>query len=106
MPDGKSKLAQPGAKKLGDWRTDYRINKDEADTIRRIFKMYGDGWGLGAIAKTLNQDSLYPAENRKFFAGERRSAPRNPSQNAGTGRLLSQEAIKVGVPTGNRIFHG
>jgi len=57
--------------------TDYTVDRQEADTVRRIFKMYRDGWGFTSVAKALNCDSRYLAENRKYFAGRTPKPPRN-----------------------------
>ena len=37
---------------------DLKIVHEEAETIRRIFRMYADGQGLAAIAKTLNEERV------------------------------------------------
>lgn len=49
--------------------TDYRINNEEAKVIEAIFRMYADGYGLGTITKTLNQDPNYHDNNVKYFGG-------------------------------------
>jgi len=55
---------------------DFRINEQEADTVRRIFQMYRDGWGMCTLAKTLNGDPKYRALNRKYFKGKTLPGPR------------------------------
>jgi site-specific DNA recombinase len=49
--------------------TDYRINPEQADTIRRIFRMYADGYGHVTVARTLNRDPAYAAQSKSYFAG-------------------------------------
>ena len=55
--------------------TDYRINPQEADIVRRIFSLYADGHGHTKIAKTLNGDPRYAALSRKYFEGQTPPAP-------------------------------
>jgi site-specific DNA recombinase len=50
---------------------EYRINEEEAEVVRRIFRMYAAGHGPVAIAKALNGDLDYKEESKKFFNGER-----------------------------------
>ena len=37
-----------------------QINEREAQTVRRIFEMHADGFGLTRIAKTLNVEHVMP----------------------------------------------
>jgi site-specific DNA recombinase len=79
---GRRVLAPFGKKKVpkDDTRTEYKINKQQADVIRRIFRMYADGFGHPTIAKTLNGDSRHKKLSRKYFDGRR-----PPSSKKGTG---------------------
>ncbi len=56
--------------------TEYRINADQADIIRRIFRMYADGHGHMTIAKTLNGDPRYRDKSRQYFDGKCPPSPR------------------------------
>ncbi len=90
---------------------DYRINDQQADVVRRIFKMYLAGHGHAAIAKALNGDPKYRTENRKFFDGQKPSGPRT-----GTGSwapssiraMLYNERYCGKVPYGRlrRVYRG
>ena len=57
--------------------TDYRINKQEADTVRRIFRMYAAGHGHRTMALTLNGDPKCADLLRRYFKGKAPTAPRN-----------------------------
>ncbi len=50
--------------------TDIRINAEQAVIIRQIFRMYADGYGQKAIAKTLNGDPKYAELSMKYFKGK------------------------------------
>jgi len=52
-PSRKGKYGRPAV--MG---VDLEIHQEEAAVVRRIFKMYADGLGLGAIAKRLNQEGV------------------------------------------------
>ena len=39
-------------------RTEYRINDEQADVIRKIFTMFAEGDGYRTIAKTLNREGI------------------------------------------------
>ena len=56
--------------------TDYKINEEQADVVRRIFKMYADGHGHMAIAKTMNGSPEYAAKSQQYFDGLRPTPPR------------------------------
>ena len=57
--------------------TEYAINAEEAEVVRSLFRMYLDGHGLKAIAKTLNLDPNrdYPALSRQYFDGRLVASP-------------------------------
>jgi site-specific DNA recombinase len=55
--------------------TDYKINEEEAKVINAIFRMYADGFGLGTITKTLNQDPQYHDKNVEYFGGRLPPSP-------------------------------
>ncbi len=52
------------------------IKDDEAAAIRGMFEAYRDGFGMTAIAKSLNADPAYMAQNRIYFGGQRVPTPR------------------------------
>ena len=58
---------------------DRKIEPEEAQTVKGIFVMYLAGYGLTAIAKTLNSDPRRVKELREFFGGSRPPAPRTGS---------------------------
>jgi Recombinase len=53
----------------------YRIEEEQAEIVRRIFRMYAAGHGPVAIAKTMNGDPDYREESKRFFNGERPEKP-------------------------------
>ena len=65
-----------GAGELTKSHTDYSINKEQADTIRRIFRMYASGFGHTAIAKTMNGDTRYKTQSHKYFDDRTPPTPR------------------------------
>ncbi len=58
---------------------DRRIEPEEAKVVVGIFKMYLAGFGLTAIAKTLNGHSRRAKESAEFFGGACPPAPRKGS---------------------------
>jgi DNA invertase Pin-like site-specific DNA recombinase len=56
--------------------TDYRINEQQADVLRRIFRMYAAGHGHVTVAKTLNGDPRYAGLSKRYFNGARPPSPR------------------------------
>ena len=56
--------------------TDYRINEQQADVLRRIFRTYAAGHGHVSIAKTMNGDARYAGLSRRYFDGVRPQPPR------------------------------
>jgi hypothetical protein len=74
--------------------TDYQVNGYEASVLRAMFQMYADGYGLKAIAKTLNGDERYAAENRKYFQGDRVAPPLVRAQ--AVGRRPESEKCCIG----------
>ena len=55
--------------------TDFKINDEEAEVIRGVFRMYAEGFGYPAIAKTLNGDPRYKEQNLTYFDGRSVSPP-------------------------------
>ncbi|MFQ5937153.1 MAG: recombinase family protein, partial [Acidiferrobacterales bacterium] len=74
-PDGQKVVATPGEKGDGKAYTEYRVNEVQADIVRRIFRMYADGYGARFIAKTLNGDPDYRDQNRQYFDSQTPPAP-------------------------------
>lgn len=56
--------------------TDYRINPDEAEVVRRIYSACADGRGLTTIAKALNGDPGYSDIAERYFGGNQPPPPR------------------------------
>ena len=82
--DGHVVRPEPGQKKDADTaHTDYRINENQADVIRQIFRMYGDGYGHVTIAKTMNGDLRHAAQLMQYFSGLSPAKP--PVGRRGTG---------------------
>ena len=59
--------------------TEYRINPGEAEVVRSIFRMYADGHGMKAVARTLNGDPAYGEVSRNTSLDGRPRAPRKGS---------------------------
>ena len=83
--------------------TDYKINPEQADAVQRIFRMYADGYGVTAIAWTMNGDPAYADESQRYFDGRCPAPPRK-----GTGSwapssiraILYRERYRGVVPFG------
>jgi site-specific DNA recombinase len=73
--DNVSIMAKNGHGEEVKSHTEYRINKAQAKIINAIFRLYADGHGLTAIAKTLNGDPKYKAEARKYFGNKLPTPP-------------------------------
>jgi hypothetical protein len=67
----------------GDPSREYRINSDQARTIREVFERYRDGEGLRVIAPDLTARGVAP--------------PRGRFWSAGTGRAMLRREMYVGV---------
>ena len=89
-PDGSETPAVRGTRKAKDALTIYRINEREAEVVRAIFRMYVDGYGLDAIAKTLNRDPRYLSASEKYFRGV---VPRAPYSRTGSWAPSSLHAM-------------
>ncbi len=58
---------------------DRKIEPEEANVVVGIYRMYQAGYGLTAIAKTLNGHPRRAKESAEFFGGVRPPAPRHGS---------------------------
>jgi hypothetical protein len=90
---------------------DWRINEREAEVLRNIFRMYLAGFGLTAVAKTMNGVGKYLPQLKRFFNGRRPPPPRAGSGSwAGSSiRAMLYNPRYVGrVPYGavRRIWRG
>ena len=56
--------------------TDYRVNEEEAEVVRSIYRAYAAGYGPGSIARAMNGDPKYAGALRQFFGGSRPAPPR------------------------------
>jgi site-specific DNA recombinase len=79
--------------------TDFEINEREADTVRRIFRMYAAGYGTRKIALTLNGDPSCAELSRKYFDCARPASPRKGTgswaPSSVRGLLLNERYIGV-----------
>lgn len=64
--------------------SDWKINEDQAEIVRGIFRMYADGRGHTVITKALNGDPKYHALNMKYFHGQTPAAPQHGEQGTGS----------------------
>jgi site-specific DNA recombinase len=69
--------------------TDFIKNEEEAEVVRRIFRMFVDGFGPRRIAKTLNGDPKYAAESLRYFGGARPPKPIMGKRGTGSWRRSS-----------------
>lgn len=56
--------------------TDYRINPEQAEVIKAIFRAYADGHGYAVIAKAMNKDDKYSELTEKYFNNLNLETPR------------------------------
>ena len=54
-----------------------RIEPGEAKTVLGVFKMYGAGFGVTSVAKTINGEAKYGPQLAEFFGGVRPPAPQS-----------------------------
>ena len=64
--------------------SDFRINKDQASTLKGIFEMYSAGYGFVAIAHTLNGSKDYREQLKQFFKGEAPPSPKRGERGSGS----------------------
>lgn len=90
--DGREVIAAPGARMKDETklRTDWRINDEQAEVVRGVFRMYADGFGHTLISKTMNGDR--PKELKKHFAGRLPVPPQHGEQGTGS---WSPSSIRV-----------
>lgn len=74
--------------------TDYRINDEQADVIRRMFRMYADGFGHVSMTKTLNGDPRYADKLQHYFDGRG-----GASQSATTAAPIARTGARLSAPT-------
>jgi site-specific DNA recombinase len=90
-PDGRRELAPRGAKnKPKEAVTEYVINEQEADVVRRIYRAYAEGHGVKAIAFMLNGDPRGAVGAKKHFDG---ATPPSPWKGTGSWAPSSVRAI-------------
>jgi site-specific DNA recombinase len=98
-----------GAGEVVRSHVDYKINDQQAEVVRGIFKMYLSGFGHASVAKCLNGQANLHAQSRKFFNGQRPDGPRTGSGSWAPSRIramLSNERYAGRVPYGSvrRIY--
>ncbi|HEX7044496.1 MAG TPA: recombinase family protein [Burkholderiales bacterium] len=64
--------------------TDFKINEEQAEIVRGIFRAYADGNGYGAIAKALNGDPEYAERLARYFKRRTPAAPQHGAQGTGS----------------------
>ncbi len=68
-----------------DWSwVEFRIEEEQAEVVRQIFRMYAAGYGPMVIAKTLNGDPDHKEQSKKFFNGEHPEKPRVGKRGCGS----------------------
>jgi DNA invertase Pin-like site-specific DNA recombinase len=74
---------------------EHRINEEQAQVVRAIFQMYGDGHGYDTIAKTLNldPDPRYTALNKRYVGGRRIPSPKAGKRHTGTWAVTALHAM-------------
>ncbi len=73
--------------------TDYRINDEQAGVIRRMFRMYADGYGHVTITKTLNGDPRHADKLEQYFDGIAPPKPRVGKRGTGSWAPSSVRAM-------------
>lgn len=76
LADGSEQLAPAGGQKPAGAQTLYRINEEEAEVVRAIFRAYADGHGQRSIAFALNGAPKHAELRRRYFGGKRPAPPR------------------------------
>src|SRR5262245_55944863 len=56
-------------------RVEYRINEQQAEIVRNVFRRYRDGQGQSTIARALNEEGIAPPR-----AGQRGTGSWSPAQ--------------------------
>jgi len=75
-----------------------RIKADEAEVVRRVFRMYEAGYGQVVIAKTMNAHPEYAEQLREFFGKKPPAPPKHGS------RSWAPAAIREMLY--RRLYHG
>lgn len=63
--------------------TDFKINTEQAEIVRGIFRMYAEGYGHTANAKTLNGEPKYQNESLRYFSGAVPKPPQSGTRSWG-----------------------
>lgn len=106
--DGHEVVAAPGARMKDDTklRTDWRINREQAEVVRGIFRMYADGYGHTLIAKTLNGEPGQAKERKRYFHGRTPAAPQHGEQGTGSWSPSSIRAMLYRTRYAGKIPYG
>ncbi len=83
--------------------TDYRINADEAEIIKGMFRAYADGRGLKTIARALNGDPGCREVLNRYFDGRTPPPPRKGTDSwapSSIRAMLHRERYRGKVPFG------
>lgn len=106
--DGREEIAAPGARIKDDTklRTDWRINAEQAEVVRGIYRMYAEGYGHTLIAKTLNGEPGQEKELERYFHGRAPAAPQHGEQGTGSWSPSSVRAMLYRTRYVGRIPYG
>ena len=83
--------------------TEYQINADQANILRRLFRMYADGHGHATIAKTLNGDPRYREKSYTYFDGK---CPPSPRKGTGSWAPSSIRAMLYNERYAGKVPYG
>jgi site-specific DNA recombinase len=99
--------------------TDYRINPEQAEVVRSIFRAYADGYGHTSIAKAMNGSSVekgkrcctlkrdLDAIRKRYFRGRTPTAPQRGKRGTGSwAPTMIREVLYRSRYTGNVPFNG
>ena len=75
---------------------EHAIDPEQAKALRGIFALRAEGYGLRAIARTLNGDPKFSTESTRYFAGVRVAPPRSGSWSPGCLRAILRNERYVG----------
>ena len=86
--------------------TEYRINDEQAEVVRGIFRAYADGHGLAAIAKALNGEAKYQRVLARYFNGRMPPSPQHGKQGTGSWSPSSVRAMLYRIRYVGKLQYG
>jgi site-specific DNA recombinase len=104
--DGREVIAAPGARMKDETklRTDWRINAEQAEVVRGVFRMYADGYGHTLISKTMNGDR--PKDLKKYFAGRTPAPAQHGEQGTGSWSPSSIRVMLYRIRYAGKVQYG